>query len=82
VRPLPPQRTDALITAARDAARLIGHPAQRAWALAQAARDAALCAHPDIAAGLLAEAEQAALAEDPGHEATPHTVTSRAAERM
>ena len=38
------QPTDALIIAARDAARRIGHPAQRAWALAQAARDAALCA--------------------------------------
>lgn len=59
------QPTDDLISAARDAARGIGQRAQRASALAQAARDSALCAHPEIAAELLAEADQAALADDP-----------------
>ncbi len=59
------QPADNFIAAARDAARAIDHPVLRAWALAQAASDAALCAQPDVAAELLAEAEQAALAGDP-----------------
>ena len=59
------QPTDALIIAARDAARRIGHPAQRAGALAQTARDAAATARSGLAARLVTEAEQAALADDP-----------------
>ena len=59
------QPADDLITAARDAAQTIGHPAMRAWAMAQVARDAAAISQSGLAAELVAEAEQAALAEDP-----------------
>jgi hypothetical protein len=59
------QPADDLITGARDAAQTIGHPAQRAWALAQAARDAAAISQSGLATQLVADAEQAALAEDP-----------------
>lgn len=59
------QPVDDLLTRAADAARTISHPGQRAWALALAARDAAGCASSDLAAGLVGEAEQAALSYEP-----------------
>jgi len=59
------QPADDLLTRAAYAARTISHPGQRAWALALAARDAAGCARSDLAAGLVGEAEQAALSDEP-----------------
>ena len=59
------QPTDDLIIAAHQAAMTITHPAQRAWALGQVARDAAAISQSGLAAQLVSEAEEAALAEDP-----------------
>ena len=59
------QPADDLLIRAAGAARTISHPGQRAWALALAARDAAGCARSDLAAGLVGEAEQAALSDEP-----------------
>ncbi len=56
---------DDLISAAWSAAKTISHPGQRAWVLAQAARDATASSRSDLAARLVTEAEQAALAQDP-----------------